>query len=104
MDHDDDCQYCPCGGGQSCIVERRRMSDWVHEDDVLNQAKVRPRRHCHEEFDEYQKSALLKWWDAHNRPDSILRLETSSVTDPNVEEDKSQEEHASEDGAISPAQ
>lgn len=26
---------CPCGGGQSCIVDRRYNNDWVHEDNVF---------------------------------------------------------------------
>jgi hypothetical protein len=26
---------CPCGGGQSCIVDRRKNKDWVHEVEVF---------------------------------------------------------------------
>ena len=26
---------CDCGGGQSCIIDRRWIGDWVHEDDVF---------------------------------------------------------------------
>ena len=26
---------CPCGGGQSCIVDRRELNDWVHEDELF---------------------------------------------------------------------
>ncbi len=31
---------CPCGGGQSCIVDRRELNDWVNEvneDDLLRE-------------------------------------------------------------------
>ena len=34
----DQCLYshfcCPCGGGQSCLVDRRKNKDWVYEDDI----------------------------------------------------------------------
>lgn len=31
---------CPCGGGQSCIVDRRKNNDWVHEDTILIENKL----------------------------------------------------------------
>ena len=37
---------CPCGGGMSCIVDRRRLGDWVHEDDVFNSANCPLRKNC----------------------------------------------------------
>ena len=37
---------CACGGGQSCIVDRRKARDWVHEDDVFKAAGWRaPAKH-----------------------------------------------------------
>ena len=49
---------CPCGGGQSCIVERRCRGDWVHEDDVLLAAGLHVRTHCFSEPTLEQKAAI----------------------------------------------
>jgi len=38
-------QSCPCGGGQSCIVDRRWVGDWVHEDNVFINAGL-PGQSC----------------------------------------------------------
>ena len=44
------CQYshfcCPCGGGQSCIVDRRKNNDWVHEDNVRKENDLPIRQNC----------------------------------------------------------
>jgi len=52
---------CPCGGGMSCIVERRRRDDWVHEDHVLRAAGVQPREHCHSEPTPEQQATMRVW-------------------------------------------
>ena len=49
---------CPCGGGQSCIVDRRRYNDWVHEDDVLRQNGLSVRTNCHTPFTIEQEAAM----------------------------------------------
>lgn len=46
---------CPCGGGQSCIVDRRKNNDWVHEDDVFLLNNLPLRKHC---FQKYYKSQI----------------------------------------------
>ncbi len=40
---------CPCGGGQSCIVDRRWLGDWVYEDDILLNAGLPIRKNCYQE-------------------------------------------------------
>ena len=72
---------CPCGGGQSCIVLRRSFGDWVHEDDVLKAVGLAPRLHCCEPFTEVQTAEMLRWFEVHDWPDSVLR-ETSASCEP----------------------
>lgn len=67
---------CPCGGGQSCIVDRRIMQAWVHEDEVLLLAGLEPRKNCADEFDEAQTIKLKEWWHTHGCPDSVVYSET----------------------------
>jgi len=49
---------CPCGGGQSCIVDRRAVNDWVHEDDVFIEHKLPLRKHCNQKYTNKQIDAL----------------------------------------------
>ena len=46
----DRCLYshfcCPCGGGQSCLVDRRKNKDWVYEDDIRKQKGLPLRQNC----------------------------------------------------------
>jgi len=51
-------QLCPCGGGQSCIVDRRWVGDWVHEDDVFTNAGLPLRKNCFTNFTTAQKKLL----------------------------------------------
>ena len=51
---------CPCGGGQSCIVDRRANNDWVHEDDVFKEAGLPLRKHCFQKYYKTQYSALFE--------------------------------------------
>jgi len=51
-------QLCPCGGGQSCIVDRRWIGDWVHEDDVFTNAGLPLRKNCFTSFTAAQKKLL----------------------------------------------
>ena len=51
-------QLCPCGGGQSCIVDRRWVGDWVHEDDVFTNAGLPLRKTCFTSFTAAQKKLL----------------------------------------------
>ena len=37
---------CPCGGGQSCMVDRRLMGDWVQEDEIFKKAGLDVRENC----------------------------------------------------------
>ena len=52
------CYICPCGGGQSCIVDRRWLGDFVHEDIVFTNAKLPIRKNCFTNFTKEQKNAL----------------------------------------------
>jgi len=48
---------CPCGGGQSCIVDRRIVGDFVHEDDLFTQSRIPIRKNCYTKFtkEQYEK-------------------------------------------------
>lgn len=49
---------CPCGGGQSCIVDRREMNDWVHEDTLFLTNKLPLRLNCYQQFTNKQLKVL----------------------------------------------
>ena len=49
---------CPCGGGQSCLVDRRLVGDWVHEDDVFKSAGLDVRLDCTQEWNPQQQRAM----------------------------------------------
>jgi hypothetical protein len=51
-------EICPCGGGQSCIVDRRSVGDWVNEDDVFIQSGIPLRKNCFVNYTTKQKKAL----------------------------------------------
>ncbi len=50
---------CPCGGGQSCIVDRRLNNDWVHEDEVFKSQNLPLRKHCFQQYYNSQYIALF---------------------------------------------
>ena len=50
---------CPCGGGQSCIIDRRYNNDWVHEDEVFINKKIPLRKHCFQKYNKSQYNALF---------------------------------------------
>ena len=49
---------CPCGGGQSCIVDRRELNDWVHEDALFLANKLPLRLNCYQQFTNKQLKVL----------------------------------------------
>lgn len=51
-------KMCPCGGGQSCIVDRRWVGDWVHEDTVFTNAGLPIRKNCFSSFTTAQQKKL----------------------------------------------
>jgi len=53
-----DYMRCPCGGGQSCIIDRRWLDDWVHEDDVFNKNNLPLRKSCIQPYTIKQGEAL----------------------------------------------
>ena len=50
--------YCPCGYGQSCIVNRRFLSDFVHEEMVFKNHNLPLRKHCFIPFSIEQEFAI----------------------------------------------
>ena len=52
---------CPCGGGQSCIVDRRWFEDWVHEDDVFVSNGLPVRKNCFSISSKEQEKAMKKF-------------------------------------------
>lgn len=65
---------CPCGGGQSCIVTRRLIGGFNHEDIVLEGAGVNLREHCLSEPTDAQDRAMREWFELHNSPNSLILL------------------------------
>ena len=53
---------CPCGGGQSCIVSRREVGDWVHEDQVFKSHGLGLRENCYQPLSESQKQAMKPYF------------------------------------------
>ena len=53
---------CPCGGGMSCIVDRRCLGDWVMEDEVFRNANCKLRVNCFEPMSESQLKLLREAW------------------------------------------
>ena len=51
---------CRCGGGQSCIIDRRWVGDWVHEDDVFRRKGLPLRKSCLQPYSTLQREALNK--------------------------------------------
>jgi hypothetical protein len=49
---------CPCGGGQSCIVDRRWVGDWTHEDEIMIGANLPVRKNCFTKFTKKQQLAF----------------------------------------------
>ena len=49
---------CPCGGGQSCIVDRRELNDWVHEDDLFSKNNLPLRKDCFQQYTNKQLKIL----------------------------------------------
>ena len=65
--------YCPCGGGQSCLIDRRYAGDWCHEDDVFKNLNIPLRKSCMESYTIEQDNALKNdlqndtlFWDNSN--------------------------------------
>lgn len=49
---------CICGGGQSCIIDRRWIGDWVHEDVIFKSKGIELRTSCSDLYTTKQKEAL----------------------------------------------
>ena len=49
---------CNCGGGQSCIIDRRWIGDWVHEDDVFKRNGLSLRKSCIQPYSSLQIQSL----------------------------------------------
>jgi len=53
---------CPCGGGQSCIVDSRELNDWVHEDNLFLENKLPLRKNCYQKYSNHQLNVLNKFY------------------------------------------
>ena len=49
---------CPCGGGQSCIIDRRLVGDWVHEDSIFLDMGLPVRMSCIEPLGAHRERAI----------------------------------------------
>ena len=50
---------CPCGGGESCIVTRRKNYEIIHEDNVFKYYNLPLRISCFEPYTNEQNNALM---------------------------------------------
>jgi hypothetical protein len=58
MNKQNNMNVCPCGGGQSCIVDRRVLNDWVHEDNLFLENKLPLRKNCFQQYTKQQLNLL----------------------------------------------
>ena len=54
-------ELCPCGGGQSCMVDRRALGDWVPEDNIFKQNNLPIRKNCYSKLSKKQLKVLEKY-------------------------------------------
>lgn len=59
-------EKCPCGGGQSCIVDRRRVGGYVLEDYALQNANLPIRKNCFSEPTEEQDRVMRIFLDKYD--------------------------------------
>ena len=58
---------CKCGGGETCIVDRRWMNYWVNEDGIFQNACIPTRKHCLQKYLPEQEEALQKYKLSYNK-------------------------------------
>lgn len=65
---------CPCGGGQSCIVDRRNFGDFVIIDDVMKKAGLPLFINCYDSGTPAQKNAWNNYMKAFQQSgyDSVV--------------------------------
>ena len=51
---------CPCGGGQSCLIDRRWLGDWCPEDELFNKLNIPLRKSCIQPYTVEQEMALTQ--------------------------------------------
>jgi hypothetical protein len=51
---------CKCGGGQSCLIDRRWLGDFCHEDLVFNKKNIQLRKSCIDSYTKEQEKAILE--------------------------------------------
>ena len=59
-------EKCPCGGGQSCIVDRRRVGGYILEDYALQNANLPIRKNCFSEPTEEQDIVMRTFLDKYD--------------------------------------
>lgn len=57
---------CPCGGGQSCIRDRRIVGDYVHEDDLFIKEGLPVRKNCFVKYSKKQEKCLENYMTGVN--------------------------------------
>ena len=63
---------CPCGGGQSCMVDRRALGDTVVIDDVMDSAGLPRLINCHDQGSALQRKVWKDYMtNFHKNYDSI---------------------------------
>lgn len=66
---------CPCGGGQSCMVSRRSLGDWVPEDNIFKSADLPIRKNCFSEYTKEQlfllNSSIHKRWEIDGEQEEL---------------------------------
>ena len=57
---------CKCGGGQSCLIDRRWLGDWCHEDIVFNKKNIQLLKSCFDSYTKEQEKAILEDLQGYN--------------------------------------
>lgn len=53
---------CQCGGGMTCLIDRRNLGYWVMEDELFRAAGCKLRINCFQPMTKKQQNIIEKTW------------------------------------------
>lgn len=53
--------YCPCNHGTNCIVIKRNLCIWMHEDNLFKENRLPIRKNCFSKYSIEQHRILRKY-------------------------------------------
>lgn len=76
-------KICLCGGGQSCIVDRRQVGDIVYEDVIFEKHNIPKRASCFVPFTKEQEEILKYEMNGYNSVclESLPQTQDCSIYD-----------------------